>query len=125
MDKWFAVQAATGSIADVEILTRHPCFDLTNPNRVRAVIGVFSMQNLAEFHSPTGRGHALVCDMVAAADKLNPALAARLLQAFEHWQALDLDSQKSALASLEQLRSTKLSKNATDIILRTLSHTGP
>lgn len=123
MDKWFAVQAATGSVADVEILTRHPRFDLTNPNRVRAVIGVFSMQNLAEFHSPTGKGHALVCDMVAAADKLNPALAARLLQAFEHWQALDLNSQKSALASLEQLRRTKLSKNATDIISRTLSHT--
>ncbi len=123
MDKWFAVQAATGSVADVDTLTRHPLFDLSNPNRVRSVVGVFAMQNLAQFHSSDGRGHSLVSDLICAADKLNPALAARLLQAFEHWRVLEPKSRSSAKTTLEKLRAGNLSKNAMDIIGRTLNET--
>ncbi len=120
MDKWFAVQASTGSVDAVEQLTRHPDFDLGNPNRVRSVIAVFAMQNLPAFHAPDGAGYRLVTEIVAQADKKNPALAARLLTAFEQWTSLEPRARGEAEAALKALRDKDLSKNATDIITRTL-----
>ena len=56
MDKWFAVQASTGTSSDIERLIARKDFELSNPNRVRAVIAVFAMQNLSSFHAPDGEG---------------------------------------------------------------------
>lgn len=120
MDKWFAVQAATGTSAEIEALTQHPDYDRGNPNRVRSVIGVFAMQNLAEFHNPNGAGHRLTADIIAKADQRNPALAARLLQAFEQWESLEPAAKSSAKSALEHLQSLDLSKNAADIVTRAL-----
>ena len=120
MDKWFAVQASTGSVADVERLTQHPDFDLSNPNRVRSVIAVFAMQNLSAFHAPDGSGYDLVSNIIVKADQKNPALAARLLTAFEQWKSLEPRARKAAEASLQTLQAGDLSKNASDIITRTL-----
>ena len=89
MDKWFAVQASTGSVEDVAKLLEHGDFDLGNPNRVRSVVAVFAMQNLAAFHAPDGAGYRLVTDVICRADAINPALAARLLTAFEQWKSLE------------------------------------
>ncbi|MCF6328923.1 MAG: aminopeptidase N [Henriciella sp.] len=120
IDKWFAVQAATGNAAEIEALTRHPGYDLGNPNRVRSVVGVFAMQNLAAFHAPDGAGHAIVANIITQADKRNPALAARLLQSFEQWKKLEPHAKASAEAVLENLKSQNLSQNAADIIARAL-----
>lgn len=120
MDKWFAVQAATGKAEDVRQLTEHAGFDLTNPNRVRSVIAVFAMQNLPEFHAPDGSGHRLVTEIIERADPKNPALAARLLTAFEQWRSLESRAGGEAKKALEALREKALSKNASDIITRTL-----
>jgi aminopeptidase N len=121
MDKWFAVQASTGSVADIATLLKHPKFDLGNPNRVRSVIAVFAMQNLAEFHAADGSGYELVADIIKAADPKNPALAARLLTAFEQWRSLEPQAKAAAERTLKALQAGDLSKNATDIIGRTLS----
>ncbi len=121
MDKWFAVQASTGSAADIIKLTQHPDFDLGNPNRVRSVIGVFAMQNLPEFHARDGAGYALVTNFIAKADTRNPALAARLLTAFEQWKALEPKAKAQAKKALMSLKQKKLSENASDIITRTLA----
>lgn len=120
MDKWFAVQAATGTADDISNLTRHPAFDLTNPNRVRSVIAVFAMQNLRAFHAPDGSGYELVADIIAQADQKNPSLAARLLTAFEQWKSLEPRARAAAETVLKRLQSGDLSKNASDIIARTL-----
>ena len=121
LDKWFAVQAGTGDVAHVAKLLDHPKFDLSNPNRVRSVIAVFAMQNLAAFHSKDGSGYRLTAQIIEQADKKNPALAARLLTAFEQWKALEPEAKASAQATLKQLQAGDLSKNAADIITRTLS----
>ncbi len=120
MDKWFAVLAATGTAADVEALTQHPGFDMGNPNRVRSVIAVFAMQNLAAFHAPDGSGYAITAKIIAEADKRNPALAARLLQAFEQWKRLEPRSRAAAKATLDALKAQDLSRNASDIVTRAL-----
>ena len=121
MDKWFGVQAAFGSVEETEALMSHKAFSLTNPNRVRSVIGVFAGQNLAVFHQADGKGYQLVTEAIAKADKANPALAARLLTTFKQWRSLTPDLQDNAKQALERLRQNKLSENVADIITRTLA----
>lgn len=120
IDKWFAVQAGQGDAADARRLSSHPDFDLTNPNRVRSVAASFAMTNLAAFHSRDGAGHEVIGDIIARADKINPALAARLLTSFEQWKKLEPVARESARKTLEGLRDAGLSKNAMDIVGRAL-----
>ena len=124
MDKLFSVQAATGTAEDVKRLIAHPAFDLRNPNRVRAVIGGFAMQNLAAFHAPDGSGYRAVEATILAADKANPALGARLLTAFESWRQLEPKARGEAEACLKRLVEAGLSENAMDIASRSLSGGG-
>ena len=121
MDKWFAVQAGTGNHEDVAALLNHPEFDLSNPNRVRSVVAVFAMQNLPAFHAPDGSGHRLVASIIEDCDKRNPALAARLLQAFDQWRLLEPSASESAKSVLKELQDGDLSSNAADIVTRALA----
>ncbi len=121
MDKWFAVQAGAADADGIKQLMSHKLFSMDNPNRVRSVLAVFAMQNLPEFHAPDGSGYKVVADAIAAADKLNPALAARLLTAFEHWTSVVPDTRAKAKMALQTLKDANLSKNAADIITRTLA----
>ncbi len=121
MDKWFSVQASTGSAADVEALVAHPAFDLRNPNRVRAVIGAFSTQNLAAFHAPDGSGYRAVEPVILAADRANAALGARLMTAFEQWRLLEPRARAEAEAALRRMLDAGLSPNARDIASRALA----
>ena len=88
---------------------------------MRSVIAVFAMQNLAEFHASDGAGYELVADVIKSADPKNPALAARLLTAFEQWRSLEPAAKAAAERTLKTLQAGDLSKNASDIIGRTLS----
>ena len=48
LDKWFAIQAQIaepGTLARIARLQEHPAFTMTNPNRVRALIGSFAFGN--------------------------------------------------------------------------------
>ena len=48
IDKWFALQAMTpdpATLDRVRALTGHPAFSMTNPNRVRSLIGAFAQGN--------------------------------------------------------------------------------
>lgn len=121
MDKWFSVQASTGTAEDVKRLIAHPAFDLKNPNRVRSVIGAFAMQNLAAFHAPDGSGYRAVEATILAADKVNPALGARLITAFEQWRLLEPRARAEAEACLKRLVEAGLSENAMDIAGRALA----
>ncbi|MEO9969808.1 MAG: aminopeptidase N C-terminal domain-containing protein, partial [Hyphomonadaceae bacterium] len=120
IDKWFAVQARAGDIADIEALRRHPDFDLGNPNRVRALAAAFAMQNLAGFHKSDGSGHAFLAKLVREVDPLNSALAARLLTAFEQWKSLEPAARQTAMTTLQSLAKDGLSQNASDIIGRAI-----
>jgi aminopeptidase N len=120
MDKWFAVQASTGTVADIERMLQHKDFDLSNPNRVRSVAGAFAMQNLPAFHAADGSGYRVVSKIIAEADKTNPALAARLLTAFDQWKSLEPRARGEAEKALKALQAKDLSKDAADIITRTL-----
>ncbi len=59
MDKWFSMQARKPgheAVERVQDLMGHPEFSLLNPNKVRALIGVFAVINQTGFHEPGGAG---------------------------------------------------------------------
>ena len=92
LDKWFSLQATSrlpDTLDRVRGLTRHPGFDLRNPNRVRAVIGAFCHANQRRFHDASGEGYRFLSGHVLAIDTFNPQAAARLLGAASRWRRLD------------------------------------
>jgi len=92
LDKWFSAQAKSthpGTFDRVEALTRHPDFNLKNPNRVRALLGTFGLRNQARFHGADGRGYALLATKILELDRTNPQVAARLVGAFASWERFD------------------------------------
>jgi aminopeptidase N len=92
MDKWFAIQAAVPGEATVERvrqLMEHPAFSLTNPNKVRSLLGAFSMMNPTGFHAASGAGYRLHADQVLRLNALNPQVAARMASAFNAWTRYD------------------------------------
>ncbi|MBL8560011.1 MAG: aminopeptidase N [Hyphomonadaceae bacterium] len=124
VDKWFSVQAAApraDAIARVRRLKGHELFSVRNPNRARSLIAAFAMRNLRAFHAADGSGYDFLAEGVQEADALNPALAARLLTAFESWRRFDAPRQAKARAALERLAAlNSLSRNAREMVARTL-----
>jgi aminopeptidase N len=124
IDKWFAVQAACprdDALARVQRLRAHADFTIGNPNRVRALAAAFSMRNPRAFHAADGGGYRFVAALAGEIDARNPALAARLLTAFESWRRFDSGRQEQAYAALAGLAETAgLSKNAREVVERTL-----
>ena len=47
----------------------HPAFSLTNPNRVRSLVGSFSVGNPTQFHRRDGAGYAFLADIVLTLDR--------------------------------------------------------
>jgi aminopeptidase N len=125
LDKWFALQATipeAGALARVRALTAHPAFSMSNPNRVRAVIGAFAHGNAREFNRADGEGYAFVADNVLALDPKNPQIAARLATAFRTWRTLEPGRQTKAQAALARIRSApSLSRDVSDIVERALA----
>jgi aminopeptidase N len=124
VDKWFALQATIEDEAAVERVARllgHPAFTMTNPNRVRALLGSFASSNLVGFHRADGAGYRLVMDQVIALDRINPQVAARLATAFGRFRRYEPARQALMRAELERLAATPgLSKDTADIAARSL-----
>jgi aminopeptidase N len=91
LDKWMSLQAGSPlaeTVNTVRALMKHPAFDIKNPNRVRALVGAFSVNHL-RFHNEDGSGYRLVGEVVRILDPMNPQVAARMAGAFESWRRYD------------------------------------
>ena len=125
MDKWFAVQATVpggDAAARVRKLMDHKLFSISNPNRVRALVGTFAMANQTGFHAADGTGYALFADVVLGVEALNPQVAARLATAFRSWRSLEVGRQALAREALSSIaRKPGLSRDLADIVNRTLA----
>jgi aminopeptidase N len=124
IDSWFICQAASplsSSLATVRRLTRHPLFSLKNPNKVRALIGVFATSNPVNFNRPDGKGYDFVADRVLEIDAFNPQIAARLLSAFRGWKMLEPLRRGAAKATLQRVAKAKpLSNDVYEIVSKML-----
>jgi aminopeptidase N len=96
VDKWFGVQARSArpdTLARVVDLMERPDFTLRNPNRVRALIGAFAVGNPLRFHDPDGAGYAFLANRILDIDRINPQLAARLIDPLGRWRRFDRQRQ--------------------------------
>jgi aminopeptidase N len=123
-DKWFAIQAMDSDpncLVNVIQIMGHSAFSIENPNRVRALIGTFAMNNMAGFHRKDGMGYQFLARVCIEIDKKNPQLAARILTAFSMWKDLEPIRRKHAQTALESIAARdNLSTDTHDIVNRTL-----
>jgi aminopeptidase N len=124
IDFWFAAQALyplRPAITQIKALTRHPLFALTAPNKVRALIGTFAMQNHVQFHRPDGAGYDFLAKQVLAIDRFNPSIAARMLVAFRSWSTLEPERRAAAKTALQGVAKTpNLSADVYEIVSKML-----
>ncbi len=124
MDKWFIMQAIKpghGTVQTVKRLMQHPAFSIRNPNKVRALIGVFSMLNPTGFHTADGSGYTFHADRVIELDALNPQVAARMATAFNRWKRYDEKRQALMKEQLQRIAARQgLSGDVMEIVSNAL-----
>jgi aminopeptidase N len=124
LDKWFALQAMIpepATLARVKDLMSHHAFSMSNPNRLRSLIGTLANANPTQFNAADGRGYALLADVVLEMDSRNAQIAARLLVAFKTWRSLEPGRRAHAEAQLLRIGGQEtLSADVRDIVTRSL-----
>ncbi|MDF1792244.1 MAG: aminopeptidase N [Thalassobaculaceae bacterium] len=125
LDKWFTLEATStlpGTLARVKELQDHPRFDPQNPNRIRALVGGFTMGNPVRFHARDGSGYNFIADEVLRIDRLNPQIASRLCQSLVRWRRFDSDRAAAMTGALRRIvEEPKLSKDVYEIASKGLS----
>ncbi|MBX2836525.1 MAG: aminopeptidase N [Gammaproteobacteria bacterium] len=125
VDKWFAVQATSEHpdvLEDVVVLSKHPDFNKSNPNRLRSLIGAFAMSNPVGFHRTDGRGYELLADYIIDLDSLNPQIAARMVSPLIRYQQFAEQPRSLMLQALERISATpKLSADVAEIVQKSLN----
>ncbi|HEX8445032.1 MAG TPA: aminopeptidase N [Sphingomonas sp.] len=123
LDKWFQTQALApraDTVAVVERLAAHPDFVLTNPNRLRSLVGAFAVNQRA-FHDASGRGYRFLADMVLKIDRLNPQTAAKLVPPLGRWSRFDEGRGALMRAELDRLLAAPgLSKDVFEQVSKSL-----
>jgi len=127
VEKWLAIQASAdipNALASVKQLMQHSAFSMSNPNKLRAVIGRFCGANAVGFHANNGEGYQFLADQVLTLDKTNPQIAARLLQIMIRWQRYDDNRQALMKKQFERILKTEnLSKDTFEIASRAIEST--
>jgi len=125
MDKWFSVQAGSvlpDALLQVKALMQHEKFSMHNPNRLRALLGAFCMNNTASFHNKEGGGYQLLADVVLQLNKTNPQVASRMVSAFNSWKRYDGHRQGLIKAQLQRIAAEpELSRDVYEIVNKALS----
>ncbi|MDT4857851.1 Aminopeptidase N [compost metagenome] len=123
VDKWFALQASARSttVQAARELMQHPAFTLRNPNRARALIFQFCLNNARGMHHPDGSGYAFWAEQVLALDALNPEIAARLARALDNWARFVPTLRAPMQAALQRVQAHEgLSRNVQEIVSKAL-----
>ncbi len=108
MDKWFMLQATSPAqdvLANVRKLLNHRSFSMSNPNRVRSLIGAFVSANPAAFHALDGSGYQFLVEMLTELNSRNPQVASRLIEPLIRLKRYDEKRQQLMRAALEQLKA--------------------
>jgi aminopeptidase N len=124
IDKWFTTQALSlraDTLAEVLRLRDHPDFSRTNPNRLRALVGAFGV-NQARFHAKDGAGYRFLADEVLTVDRINSQTAARMVQPLTRWRRFEAGRGGLMRAELERIAGTAgLSKDVTEVVTKGLA----
>ena len=125
MDKWFSLQATAtmpGAADRVRQLMNHPRFSITNPNKVRALIGAFAIGNQTGFHAADGSGYAFLAEQIIRLNGLNPQIAARLVGPLGRWRKFDAARQSQMKAALKEIAATpNLAPDLVEMVSKSLA----
>lgn len=116
LDKWFALQANTPRadiLARLDILAGHAQYSISNPNRVRSLVGSFAYYNVPGFHALDGSGYAFLADYLIKLNTVNPQIAARLITPLTQWQKVD--KKRQVLMQHQLMRISDIPKLSKDL----------
>jgi aminopeptidase N len=123
VNQWLNLQAtvpAVSTLESVKALMSHECFSMTNPNKVRALIGGLA-QNAVAFHQLSGEGYAFLAEQVIALNATNPQIAARIITPLTRWKKYDTERQALMRHYLNEIKqSPNLSKDVYEIVSKSL-----
>ena len=123
LDKWFGIQAMSslaGTMGAVQRLFAHLDFDLRNPNRVRALVSSFAV-NQVRFHAADGAGYRFLADTIIRLDPDNPQIAARMVSSLGQWRRFDAARQGLMKAELGRIATLPgVSKNTFEMASKSL-----
>jgi aminopeptidase N len=106
LDKWLAQTGRLKNGSITEIMSEmfdNGLVDITNPNRVRALVMSFCMFNPKAFHAEDGSGYKLLTDLLIKLDAINPQNAARLITPLLSFERHNERRQQQAKMSLNRL----------------------
>ncbi|NVK21598.1 MAG: aminopeptidase N [Kangiellaceae bacterium] len=125
INKWLTVLATDPNEQTIKTVTRlldHPAFEITNPNKVRSLIGAFAGANMSQFHRPDGQGYRYLAQQIKALYAVNPQTAARLTGAFNRWKKFDGGRQQLMCEQLQGiLQLPDLSRDVYEIASKALA----
>ncbi|CBL44675.1 Aminopeptidase N [gamma proteobacterium HdN1] len=127
VDQWFSVQATdprASTLQEVRALFAHPAFEITNPNKVRALIGTFANANPAGFHLEDGSGYAFLAEQVVALNALNPQIASRMVIPLTRWRRFAAPFGELMRNALEQVAAQPLSADVFEQVNKSLLPAG-
>lgn len=123
VNQWLLAQASgklPGTLERVKALMQHEAFDMTNPNKVRSLIGSFCGGNAINFHGD--QGYEFLADQVIKLNDLNPQIASRLLTPLTKWHKYPEARQAKMRAQLERIMAVpNLSKDVYEVVFKSLS----
>jgi aminopeptidase N len=123
VNQWLSVQATVpraSTVDKVKSLMNHESFSMSNPNKVRALIGAFT-QNLVAFHQASGEGYRFLAEQVIALNTTNPQIAARIIAPLTRWKKYDSNRQELMKTYLLQIKeSPDLSKDVYEVVSKSL-----
>ncbi|WP_321158024.1 MULTISPECIES: aminopeptidase N [Providencia] len=107
MDKWFTLQGTSPApdvLEKVRSLLTHRSFSMSNPNRVRSLVGAFASGNPSAFHAQDGSGYQFLYDILVDLNTRNPQVASRLIEPLIRLKRFDEKRQSLMRNTLEQLK---------------------
>ncbi|MGE3318757.1 MAG: aminopeptidase N [Candidatus Berkiella sp.] len=124
VNKWLSLHASSelpNVLENIKALMKHEAFDIRNPNKVYALINMFSMGNPERFHDEKGKGYDFLADRVIELKEANPQVAARMLEALTQWKRLDDKQGQLMKQALEKIQSSgDLSEDVFEIVSKSL-----
>lgn len=109
-----------GTLQRVKNLMTHAAFDIKNPNKVRALIGVFG-NNLVNFHVANGDGYKFLADQVLVIDKFNPDMAAQIVLPLTKGYKFDKERQQLMQQQLLRIKQEPgLSKGVYEVVSKVM-----
>lgn len=108
MDKWFTLQGTSPApdvLQKVRSLLNHRSFSMSNPNRVRSLVGSFTSGNPSAFHAKDGSGYQFLYEILVDLNTRNPQVASRLIEPLIRLKRFDDKRQGLMRNTLEQLKA--------------------